>query len=321
MTRTIAVALGVLALACSGEPAAPPPATPVALQAAVAIEPPQIRVGDVAEVEISVVTPPDHRVPPVRPPAAVDGVWLLGAEALPVVADGARLVHRTRIRIRARETGSFVWPAVAVQVEDASGARTSLATQERPFAIVSMLPLAPERVDPFSYRTPATTATGLSPWLAAAAGGAATLATLALGLVAVRLRRRARDRAATRAELQATRPWVEAVAALEAARALDTSAWREAGGAGAQALRRYVARRYGIPAIEACPSEELAGVRPPPLLLTARWREALACLHALDADRFRGLATPDAAAQTQRALDAAAAWVRATVPSDAATDT
>jgi hypothetical protein len=62
-------------------------------------------------------------------------------------------------------------------------------------------------------------------------------------------------------------------------------------------------------------------VRPPPLLLAARWREALACLHALDADRFRGLATPDAAAQTQRALDAAIAWVRATVPSDAAQDT
>lgn len=314
-------ALGIVALACSGEPAPPPPDTPVALQAAIAIEPPQLRVGDVAVVELSVVTPPEYRVPPVRPPDAVAGVWLLGAEALPVVADGARLVHRTRIRVRARETGSFAWPALSVEVEDPSGMRTRIATEERPFEIVSVLPLVPERVEPFAYRLPAATTRGPSPWVSAAAGGAATLAMLALGLVAIRMRRRARDRAVARAALLAASPWVEALASLDAARARGDEAWREAGGVGAQALRRYVARRFGMPGMESCPSEELAGLRPPPLLLATRWREGLACLHALDAERFRGLANADAAAHTRQALDAATAWVRATVPSDAASDT
>ena len=313
--------IALLALACSSEATAPPPATPVTTQATVVIEPPQLRVGDVAFVEIAVVTPPGHRVPPVRPPDAVAGVWLLGAEVLPVLTDGARLVHRTRIRIRARETGSFAWPSLAVQVEDPSGARTSVATEARPFEIVSVLPLTPERVETFSYRSPPAALRGPSPWAAAAGGAAATLAALALGLAALRLRRRARNRAVARAERRSASPWVEALAALHAARALEDDAWREAGGAGAQALRRYVARRFGMPAIEACPSEELEAVRPPPLLLATRWREALAVLYALDAERFRGLATSDAAAHTQRALDAAAAWVRATTPSDAATDT
>lgn len=315
------IALAGFALACSGEPAATPPDTPVALQATVVIEPPQLRVGDVAVVEVSVVTPPGHRVPPVRPPPEVDGIWLLGAEVLPVAVDGARLVHRTRIRIRARDTGSFTWPALAVEIEDANGVRTSLATQERPFQIVSMLPLAPERVDPFAYRLPAATPGGLAPWPAAAAGAAATLAALALGVVALRLRRRARTRAIARAQLRAARPWIEALATLESTRVRDASEWREAGGAGAQALRHYVARRFGMPAIEACPSEELATLRPPPLLSQTHWHEGLSCLYALDAERFRNLATPDAAAHTRRALDAAAEWVRATIPADVARDT
>ena len=113
----------------------------------------------------------------------------------------------------------------------------------------------------------------------------------------------------------APQPWVEARAALAAARALDALAWREAGAAGAQALRHYIASRFGVAAAESAAAEELGALRQP-FLRAERWRAALDCLRALDGDRFRGRPEAEAAARVAAALASAEAFVRATSRDD-----
>jgi len=314
MKRTLCIAIA-LGLACSSAHESAAPATPVALAATVAIEPPRLRIGDVAVVEVTVVTPPGHRVAPVRPPEAVAGLWLLDAETLPVETSGAREIRRTRIRVRAREVGATTWPPLAIEVDAPDGTHTALATEARPLEVVSVLPLYPERTEPFSYRLPAAPRSAISSAAAAALGAGATLALLGgIALVGI-ARRRARDRRAQEQALAAAQPWIEARAALAAARALDPAEWRTAGAAGARALRRYLATRFGVTAVESATSEELASL-PPPFLRAQRWQEALACLRDLDGDRFRARPASESAARVGAALRAAEAFVRATSPEE-----
>jgi hypothetical protein len=313
---SLATGLACVALlfACSGEPAPPAaPATPVAKQAVVVIEPPKLRVGDVAVIEVAVVTPPGHRVHPVKPPPSVSGLWLLDAEALPPYVDGARQVQRTRIRVRAREAGSHEWPAQRVEIEDANGAREELVAEARPFEVVSVLPNFSERVEPFSYRMPSAQRDAVAPLWAAAAGSLATFALLGAFALVRRTRRRTRERNAAAARIAASRPWIEALAALDAARA--TRDWRDAGGIGARALRRYVARRFDV-AVESLTIEEFAAIAQP-FGVGSRWPAALECLRDFDSERFRAQTDANAEAQVRAALDAAQRFVEASIPADA----
>ena len=310
-----ALAAALVALACSGEAADVAPETPVTPQAAVLIEPPRLRVGDVAAIEVVVVTPPGHRVHPLKPPASVPGLWLLDAEALPVESTRARQLQRTRIRVRARETGSFEWPALRVEIEDASGARSELLTAARPIEIVSVLPRFPERVEPFSYRMPAADRDAMAPLWAATAGSLATLALLSLIAIARRVRQRSRARAAAATGIAASQPWVEALAAITAARSEANADWRRAGGLGARALRRYVARRFGV-AVESLTTEEVAAITRP-LRAASRWPVALDCLRDFDAKRFRAHSDASATAQVRATLDATQRFVEASMPPEA----
>jgi hypothetical protein len=305
----------VVALACAEDAREPgaSDAAPVAIAAAVAIEPPRLRLGDVATVEVSVVTPPAHEVGAIRPPAAVEKLWLLDAEALPVETSGAREIRRTRIRVRAREVGATEWPALTVEVEAPDGAKTQVATEPRPLEVVSVLPLDPERTEPFSYRLPTAAASSTPPGVAAALGAAGMLALLGIVALARRGVRRARARREAERIVAATQPWVAARAALAEARAMDPAQWREAAAAGARALRHYVAARWGVGAIESAAREEL-GSLPKPYLRAQRWDEAIACLRDLDGERFRARPAAEAAAQIAAALAAADRFVVATSP-------
>lgn len=311
MRRALAAAL--LVLACSGEPATAPPSPPVTAQAAVVIEPPRLRVGDIAAIDVVVVTPPGHRVHPLKPPSSVPGLWLLDANTLPTEISDARQLQRTRIRVRARETGSFEWPALRVGIEDASGARSELVTAARPIEIVSVLPSFPERVEPFSYRLPVAREPGVeSLWGAAAAGSLGTLALLALVAVARRAHRRAQVRKLEAARSAEAQPWVEALAALAKARSSTDANWRRAGGLGARTLRRYVARRFGV-AVESLTTEEIAAITAP-FGTSSRWPAALETLRDFDAERFRAQSDASAAEQVRTALDAAQRFVEASIP-------
>jgi hypothetical protein len=270
-------------------------------------------VGDVADVEIVVVAPPGHRLRPVRPPESVPGFWLLDAESLPVEEEGGRSVHRTRIRARAREPGSFVWPATPVEIETPEGSVVRLVLEERPLEVGSVALAFPGRVETFPLRRPAGEAQAPGRLLPMAAGAALALAAAALA-VAVRRTRARRARApAPAAPGEAPPAWRAALAELEGAAALAPASPERAAHAAALALRRLLARRFAVAASLTPPElRELA----PPLGLERHWQVLVAILEQLDELRFRPPAG-DAAARASRAREAserARAWIGDAVP-------
>ncbi len=297
----------------------PAGAAPPSAQATVLIEPPQLRVGEVADIEVAVVTPRGHAVRPlVLPDAAELGpVWLLDAEALPIDKRGERWTHRTRLRVRARDVGTGTWPALTLELVGPENERSTLVTEPRSFEVVSVLPEFPDRLAPFPLRLP-TARPGLSPWLAAAGGAAAALATVGALALAQRRRRRAGERVPRTgdgAAREASAPWTAAVRDVSAAAAAIDTDWRGSADAIAVALRRYAAQRWDF-AIECRTTEELASL-PPPFALSWRWPAALAWLRELDALRFRANAADDAPVRVRHIAAAAERWIEASIPSEA----
>jgi hypothetical protein len=303
------------ALACGRGDPGPGAVAPPTPQAAVSIEPPRLRVGEVAVVEVAVATPPGYAVRPLAPPeaAALGPLWLLDAEALPVDRQGQRWTHRTRLRVRAREVGRGTWPALAIELSGPEGEHSRIETAPRPFEVVSVLPEFADRTGPFPLRAPADRASDASPLAAAAAGAAAALATVAAVALARRARGRRRARAA-RAEARARgeAPWRAALAELAAAGAGSDAEWRRSADRCAVALRRYAAQRFGF-AIESRTTEELERAAPP-FALALRWPAALAGLRELDALRFRPAAAADAPERVRRVAEALQRWVAETIP-------
>lgn len=300
-------------VACSEADTQPTAASTAAIasptpRAAVSIEPPLLRLGEVAVVEVVVVTPPDHRVHPVTPPERVDGFWLLDAETLPVERRPSRWTQRTRIRVRAREVGKSEWPRLRIEVDGPEGDRTALETEPRPLEVVSVLPEFPDQTATFPYRLP-DAAPSRTPALAAAAAGA--LAALAAVALARRVRRRRRAGAAA-APAAPEVPWGAALAGLDAAVGeLDTD-WRRSADRAGCALRRYVTQRFGQPLAFRTTEEALALA--PPFALATRWAALLDVLRALDAVRFRPDEAPDASARVRQAIGEARRWVEGSIP-------
>jgi hypothetical protein len=168
-----------------------PGLAPPFLRASFVLEPPRVRIGDLAALELVVVTPPNHHVRPIEPPAAVPGFWLLGVEPLPVERAQTRWIHRTRLHIRARELGVFLWPAQKVEIDGPDGARALLEVPAHVIEVASVLPEHAQRSTPYGLRAPPTFLPGRSPLAPAAIGGLLTL--FCVGLVAlVRRERRLR---------------------------------------------------------------------------------------------------------------------------------
>ena len=322
LVRTLFALALVIALACPvprDADESPAALAPPSVQATVVIEPPQLRVGDVADVEVVVVTPPQHAVRPLALPDAsnLGPVWVLEAEALPIDKRGTRWTHRTRLRVRARDVGAGTWPALTVELVGPENETSTLTTEPRSFEVVSVLPEFPDRLEPFPLRLPAAPS-GLSPWLAAAGGAAAALTAVGALALVQRRRRRADERARSAgddAARDASAPWTAAVRDLAAAAAASDTDWRGSADAIAVALRRYAAQRWGF-SIECRTTEELAAIAPP-FPLSLRWPTALAWLRELDALRFRADAADDAPARVHHIAEAAARWIEATIPTEA----
>jgi hypothetical protein len=298
----VAVALGIVlpGLEAAGARGPEAAAIPAQLSATVVIEPPRIEIGDPFQVEIAVVTPPDHAVSPAPVPKATPGLWILDAERPSVERQPGRWIHRQRFRARARATGPFTWPALEIGVAAPDGEKRVVQVPERPFVVSSLLDAHPEQRGFFSYRAPRLEAAGeRGPWLPALLG-----ALLALGGVALfSWVRRARLAAAAAAQALAAAP-----AAVDAAAAAREALRRAAGHAdpvraadlASVALRDWAAERARTPALRAATAEELAA-RPPPFLLATRWPAFVAALHEFDALRFPPRA-PDAAARVRDAI-------------------
>jgi hypothetical protein len=299
MRARLGAALALALAPALGHAAPPERPLPAQLGATLVIEPPRIEVGDPFEVEIAVVTPPDHAVAPAPVPKATPGLWILDAERPVVERQPGRWVHRQRFRARARATGELVWPALELGVEGPDGAKTSVQVPARPFVVRSLLDDHPERRSFFSYRAPSGLEGGRGPWLPALVG--ALFALAGVGLVA--WVRHARAAAAAAAGARAAAPALASgeSATLDALRhAAAASDPVRAADLGAAALRDWAAERARTPSLRAATSEELAR-RAAPFLIAPRWPRFVALVAELDALRFPP-PREDAAARVRDAL-------------------
>lgn len=303
------LALASLLASCEEPPPPTSASAPTSLRGAVVIEPPTLTVGDVATVEVILVTPPRHTARPVRPPSEVPGFWLLDAEPLPTERSETRWVHRTRIRARAREPGSFEWPAMRVEVETPEQQVAEVPLEARPLEVVSVGDRFPTRAAPFPLRRPELARDGA--FLVPLAGGAGLVVAAFLLFAAVRRLRRgqARSRQEPVRELRATPGWRAAQATLATALEKVDASPEEAADAASAALRHFFSHRFAVSA-RTLTTQELSALEVP-LGAEKHWPALLEILEALDAVRFRSVARAPA---LQEVLERAHGLVASAAP-------
>jgi MYXO-CTERM domain-containing protein len=217
-----------------------------------------------------------------------------------------------QVRLRARQVGSFIWPASRVAVESPDGQVREIELEERPFEVVSVFPEFPQQLRPFGLEGPPERQGGGIPALVAGAAGAG-LALAGVAALALVRRRRAQTRRARHPSRAALPPsWEEALRDLDAARAGLHDDPVAAADRASAALRRYVTRRFGPDAVVRT-TEELTAARPP-RGARSRWPAFLELLQRLDAARFRGGAVEPAALASL--LDDVGAFVADSIPPD-----
>ena len=286
MSRRGAAAVTILLLlACGGEEASQPapggPASPTP-RAGIVFEPPRLALGDTARVEVAVITPPGWSVRPIATPESVAGLWILETGRPVVDRQPSRWIQRTELRVRARRTGEFVWPALRVVALSPDAVQTLLTTEPRPFHVIPLSEEMAPRAVPFGYRRPELRHEDTRPWLPASLGAAATLAAFGLVWLVRTVRTRTKRIEAPTEEPAA--PWRAAQATLATAEEYAASDPVRAADMASAAVRLYVARRYRTTTLTDT-TEELAQ-RDPPFGLASRWERLLALLTALDAVRF-----------------------------------
>ncbi len=311
------VLAALLATACSEDPVPPLLGAPTAPRASLVLEPPRVGVGAVANLDLAVVTPAGAAMRPYEPPRTVPGFWVLGTEKLPIAKQGSRWIHRTRIRIRAREVGSFRWPRGSVTVESPEGETQVVSVGELPLEVTSVLPEYPYQVTPFGAKGMETIPRRGGGWPSAAAGAVAGAgaALTGVGLVAwVRRRRHDRTQGSAPKLAPLQPPWIRARSELSRSRSTDDLLTAAHGVA--TALRRYMDDRFHAAAI-ARTTEELQQATPP-FAATSRWPVFLSILRGLDEFRFRpegfALDRPAVAERVEDLITRAEAFVEDTIP-------
>jgi len=304
-------------LACTpDDQTVPRYAPPSRAQASFVLEPTRIAVGDVVELLLAVVTPPDHVARPWPPPETLPGFRVLDSKRIPTERRSGRWVHGTRLRIRALEVGRFEIPRAAVEVEGPDGDVEGLAVPALPLEVVSTLADHPGRATPYGVRTlPPRRATTPRVWTAFAAGAGLALCGVALVWLA---RRRRHDPVPPEAPVTAEPSWTVARARLLSARAIADEDPQAALDATSRALRGYVVQRFGGDAISRT-TEELERAAAP-FTMTTRWPDFLEQLKRLDALRFRSAAPGGRARLTalaQEAIETALAFVDSSTPREA----
>ncbi len=317
-------ALALLALfSCAeAEPLPPRYAAPAKARAMLVLEPTLLAVGQMADLELAVVTRPGYSVRPQDLPGKIPGFWLVEREAQAIVKEPARWVHRTRLRLRAVEVGRFEFPGgsvevepierTGVEVESAEGGSALLHYKGLPLEVTSTLAAHPTQRSPYGIRTLPLTATRTRGTLTAFAAGA-ILALASVGMLLLVRRRLAADGAARTSEGVVRPPaWELAHEQLAAAQAALAHDPRHGLDLAAVALRGYAVRRFGGDATVRT-TAELTNAKPP-FTMTTRWRGFVELLSDLDAARF-----PPSLADRERCsalIAAVTAFVQESVPAE-----
>ncbi len=284
----LAPLLAPLLVACEAgdHEAGPDFEAPPALGVSLILEPDVLHIGEVVTAEISVLTPPDHRVLKVVP-TKIPGLALLGIRTLEPERSAQRWLHRTRLRLRPETLGPHEWPAGFVEVEDAEGTIHRLTVPARPFEIASLQDRFAGRKEPFGLEEPAQGKADATGGFGRGVAVGVTLSLLA-GLCTWGVRRRI-ERPAYRVAQRDEPPAVDLFdwtdgELREALEVLEADP-RRAASAGAHLLRVYMARRFGSET-EASTTEELEA-RTPALAERSLWPDFVRILHRFDDERFR----------------------------------
>ena len=309
MRRAAAAAALAAVCACAEAEAPPRYAAPARPRASLVLEPPVVAVGQLAEVELAVVTAPDHSVRPAELPRDVPGFWVVEREALAIVREPARWIHRTRMRLRAIEVGRSELGGGSVEVVSPEGAVAVLHYDALPLEVVSTLAGHPTRTQPYGIRLLPLAAPGARGNAVAFAAGAA-LALAGAGVLLLARRRLAARAAVPPAPIAGPPVWEIARGELARARERLAGDPRGALDHAAGALRDYAVRRFGGDASVRTTEELRASA--PPFTMTTRFARFVEILAALDAARFRaGRAEPARAAAL---LEAVADFVEESAP-------
>jgi len=267
-------------LGCGAPPVADEPAHDTAVHARATVEPPEIRIGERAVLEIIVASPPDRRLLPFATPESLTGFEVLAVEVLPVEERSDGWLHRTLVRLRARDVGRFAWPRTNLDLVGADGATTTVSLPRLPLRVHSILPAHPGRSEPFGARgAPKLAESAPAPVGIAISGG---FGLILLGLAAFAFRHR-RRLALPKATPVGEPAWSEALRTLGLAGPSAKPA--DVANAMVATLNRYMVRRFGA-APCSLTSEELADITPP-FAATSRWPTYVSLLRDLDALRFR----------------------------------
>ena len=177
-------------LGCGAPPAADEPAHDTAVHARASIEPPEIRIGERAVLEIVVASPPDRRLLPFATPESLTGFEVLAVEVLPVEERSDGWLHRTRVQLRARDVGRFAWPRTNLDLVGADGVTTTVSLPRLPMRVHSILPAYPGRSEPFGARGAPKRADAAPAPVGIAISGGFGLVLLGLAAFVLRHRRR-----------------------------------------------------------------------------------------------------------------------------------
>ena len=278
----LALLLCCLGSGCSADDATRV-AAPVHPRAAWVLEGGAPRIGEVAQLDAVVTTPPGDLPAAFDAPRDVPGFELQGSESWTTLKRPGRWIHRASLRIRAREVGRLEWPAAQIEIESIRGERTRLTLEPLTIEIRSVMAEHPDRDTPYGVIEVPGALSGWDFARGVAVGGLSTLALV--GLVAILRRRRtaATSRDFAKVSTLPVTPWVEACAAL--ARAREEADPIRSAHIAAEALALYTAQRFGADT-HARTTEELAAAMPP-LRATSRWPVFVSILRELDALRFR----------------------------------
>jgi len=304
---------------------------PVHSRAMWVLEPATIRIGDVATLEVAVVTRPDHRVLPFATPDQVAGLWILEVETLPVTKETNRWIHRTRVRIRPREVGRFDWPSTPIEVEG-DGVVENLIADGLTIEVQSVVPEYVGKLTPFGLGPLDTEAGGRNPWIWAVGGAGFTLGCV--GLLWLARRESNKPAPPTKSRSHGTPSWETALGVIEEALVEIERDPISACAKASSALRTYMDRRFGagkpsLPGADvdpivhfgravACTTDELERAKPP-FAATSRWPRFVALLRQLDRVQFAApasAASPHTAAR--EAIREVASFVRDTIPNQVA---
>jgi hypothetical protein len=288
--RILAFCLFCLPLAgCKpgGREAIPPhaPESPSPVELTAEVDRAKVKVGEPIFFRITLEADPDIAAEPPEAGSRIEGLRIvdMGVEG-PKKREG-RIRSQRWYELRADFTGSYILPALRLSYLDAEGKDRSAETEQIFVEVESVLGGAAEAEDIRDLKPLEKARREIPGWWPLPLIGSLGVIGLLVGLF-LHLRRKRRTGEAHRTAEEIARLELED---LEASGVLEEERYREYVFGLSLILRRYLERRFGLPAAEQTTEEVLQSLRKAKHLDTALKDEARAFLEETDPIKYRGL--------------------------------